>query len=57
MLASSYLRFSSTEQRKSYSTNRQLELRDAYLQRKGLTLDASCPEADRAYSFRNGVIV
>jgi len=54
MLAYSYLRFSSTEQRKGYSIKRQLELRDAYLQRKGLTLDASFVLNDSGMSAFRG---
>jgi Recombinase len=40
-LAYSYLRFSSTEQRKGNSLDRQVRGRDAYIARKGLTLGSS----------------
>ncbi len=40
-LAYSYLRFSSTEQRKGNSFQRQIEDRDAYVAKHGLTLDDS----------------
>lgn len=41
MLAYSYIRFSTLEQRNGNSLIRQIEMRDAYLQEKGLTLDNS----------------
>ena len=53
-LAYSYLRFSSTEQRKGNTVQRQLGDRDAYVARRGLTLDNSFVVEDRGVSAFHG---
>ena len=53
-LAYSYLRFSSTEQRKGNSIQRQLGDRDAYVARRELTLDNSFSVEDRGVSAFHG---
>jgi DNA invertase Pin-like site-specific DNA recombinase len=54
MTAYSYLRFSSREQAKGESIARQVKLRDAYLERNGLTLDDSLALVDPATSSFRG---
>jgi DNA invertase Pin-like site-specific DNA recombinase len=54
-LAYSYLRFSSTEQRKGNSFDRQIRGRDAYIVKKGLTLDSSLIIEDAGVSAFRGV--
>jgi DNA invertase Pin-like site-specific DNA recombinase len=53
-LAYSYLRFSSTEQRKGNSFDRQIRGRDAYIAKKGLTLDSSLIIEDAGVSAFRG---
>ena len=53
-LAYSYLRFSSTEQRKGNSFDRQIRGRDAYIAKKGLTLDTSLVLDDAGVSAFRG---
>lgn len=54
-LAYSYLRFSSTEQRKGNSFDRQILGRDAYLAKNGLTLDSSFIIEDAGVSAFRGM--
>src|SRR5262245_32087712 len=54
-LAYSYLRFSSTEQAKGNSFERQIRLRDTYVTRKGLTLDTSLHLQDAGVSAFRGM--
>lgn len=54
VLAYSYLRFSSTEQRKGNSLDRQIRGRDAYIAKKGLTLDSSFLIEDAGVSAFRG---
>jgi DNA invertase Pin-like site-specific DNA recombinase len=53
--AYSYMRFSSSEQRKGNSFERQIRGRDDYVARKGLTLDAEFVIQDAAVSAFRGV--
>ena len=53
--AYSYLRFSSTEQRKGNSFDRQIKGRDAFVTRKGLTLDSSLILEDAGVSAFRGM--
>ena len=53
-LAYSYLRFSSTEQRKGNSFERQIRGRDAYIAKNGLTLDTSLIIEDAGVSAFRG---
>jgi DNA invertase Pin-like site-specific DNA recombinase len=54
-LAYSYLRFSSTEQGKGNSFDRQIRGRDAYIAQKGLTLDSSLIIEDAGVSAFRGM--
>ncbi len=53
-LAYSYLRFSSAAQAKGDSFRRQIAARDAYVARKGLTLDTPLVFSDRGVSAYRG---
>src|ERR1700722_7767005 len=55
VLAYSYLRFSSSEQRKGNSFDRQIRGRDHYIAKKGLTLDSSFIIEDAGVSAFRGV--
>src|SRR4051812_33842997 len=52
--AYSYERFSSTEQGKGHGLRRQIERRDAYLARRGLTLDTTLRLSDPGVSAYRG---
>src|SRR6516165_8686549 len=53
-LAYSYIRFSHPDQAKGDSLRRQTELRDAWLARNGVTLDASLTLEDKGVSGYTG---
>src|SRR3954463_9671633 len=55
VMAYSYLRFSSTEQRKGNSFDRQIRGRDAYIGKKDLTLDSSLIIEDAGVSAFRGI--
>lgn len=55
VMAYSYLRFSSTEQKKGNSFERQIKARDAYVAKKGLNLDSSFVMEDAGVSAFRGM--
>lgn len=55
VMAYNYLQFSSTEQKKGNSFERQIKARDAYVARKGLNLDSSLVMEDAGASAFRGM--